>query len=149
MEPPFLPGRDRSWWEGFDRRPGGPSMPPAHTAKREYDEFKRLPRRTADTPDLPHRCGRGGTLLLTGETIAAEAKKTFTILHTNDIQGPIGSLPAEDIRSKPFQRLRREKTGGFKAIANRLSDVDDPAGGRGIGTSFDDLDRLPGQIRTQ
>src|SRR6478672_9717540 len=63
----------------------------------------------------------GATIFLTGErAAAADGKKTFTILHTNDIHSNlIGMAPASDY--SPFT-LNDDKTrGGFARLATLIA----------------------------
>jgi 5'-nucleotidase/UDP-sugar diphosphatase len=66
----------------------------------------------------------GATLLLPGSIAAAvDGKKTFTILHTNDLHSNlIGLGPASDYTSSPPSNLSDDKTrGGFARLATLIA----------------------------
>src|SRR3954453_8539539 len=54
---------------------------------------------------------------------------------------------AQNVPSKPLKLLGWVITRGFEAVANRMGDVDGSARSRAVGTSLDDLDRVPRQFR--
>jgi 5'-nucleotidase/UDP-sugar diphosphatase len=91
----------------------------------------------------------GAIVLMGGQPAAADGKKTFTILHTNDLHSNlIGLGPASDYTSSPPSNLSDDKTrGGFARLATLITTRKDArknqgpvlildAGDYSIGTAF-------------